>query len=289
MRANRLDKSAVSTRGIEHLGSEAAIVRAYQQEQLVAEGLIAGRFITNKFGSNPDVSTGTAPEDVWSGGGLYTGFPTGSPETFEILSSDPNDTILGSGARTVRLFYLDDNYDGFNSADTEKLSVDLEMNGVTPVVTTGITGMRCNTVRVLTAGVSGTNEGILTVRHSITTANIFAVITAGDATTNQVVYTIPAGYTGYIMSYSAYILGVAGPSAELSLAIRGLDGPTVKFNVFTVDAASSVVGFTPYGGVRVVEKSDIALRIDAVSNNNVLITGQMDIRLVLNPTHVHIP
>jgi len=38
----------------------------------VAKGLVPGHTFVEKFGENPDVDTGTVPEDLWSHGGLYT-------------------------------------------------------------------------------------------------------------------------------------------------------------------------------------------------------------------------
>jgi hypothetical protein len=37
----------------------------------VAKGNVAGHAIVNKFGRNPDVDTGTDPEDVWTQGGVW--------------------------------------------------------------------------------------------------------------------------------------------------------------------------------------------------------------------------
>lgn len=50
------------------------------------------------FGRNPDIDVGTA-EDVWGGGGDYTGFNATGNENISVVSSDVNDTgsVLESG------------------------------------------------------------------------------------------------------------------------------------------------------------------------------------------------
>jgi len=53
----------------------------------IAEGRIQGYSLVNKFGRNPDVDTGSIPEDVFNGSTPYTGFPTGSPEELQCYSS----------------------------------------------------------------------------------------------------------------------------------------------------------------------------------------------------------
>ena len=42
----------------------------------VSRGAVNGWSTRRKFGRNADVDAGSTPEDVWNGGGVYTGFPT---------------------------------------------------------------------------------------------------------------------------------------------------------------------------------------------------------------------
>lgn len=74
---------------------------------LLALGMTQGLSLVLKFGRNPDVDTG-ASEDIWNGGGLYTGFPTtGSAEPLGVASSSANDTAAGTGAITASANNLD--------------------------------------------------------------------------------------------------------------------------------------------------------------------------------------
>lgn len=56
----------------------------------IAEGRIPGRSVINKFASNPLIETGTDPETVWTGGGLY-GFYPDTAQDMEAVSSNVGD------------------------------------------------------------------------------------------------------------------------------------------------------------------------------------------------------
>lgn len=58
--------------------------------------------IGTKFGRNPDIDTGSGPEDVWNGGGVYTGFNATANENLECFSSSASDsgTLVSSGTAT---------------------------------------------------------------------------------------------------------------------------------------------------------------------------------------------
>ena len=68
----------------------------------IAKGQIDGHTYINKFGENHDVDTGTVPEDIWSGGGIYT--PPTTDRTHQIVSTSTAD------AGTLRGTYTSTNY-----------------------------------------------------------------------------------------------------------------------------------------------------------------------------------
>ena len=70
-------------------------------ELAAALGDIPGWTVGTKFGRNGDIDTAAA-EDVWGGGGLYTGQDATADENIEVLSSDANDvgTLVSSGTVT---------------------------------------------------------------------------------------------------------------------------------------------------------------------------------------------
>lgn len=67
---------------------------------MLASGKVSGHSVVNKFGRNSDIDTGTAPEDIWDGGGLYN--PPTTNRTHQIASTSVEDTgiLMSSGTAT---------------------------------------------------------------------------------------------------------------------------------------------------------------------------------------------
>lgn len=68
----------------------------------VSLGVVSNYSINTKFGRNGDIDTNSDPEDVWAGGGNYTGFNATGNENIEVLSSDADDqgSLVSSGTAT---------------------------------------------------------------------------------------------------------------------------------------------------------------------------------------------
>ena len=227
----------------------------------VAQGLVPGTAIFEKYGKNPDVTTGAAPEDVWNGGGLYTGFPTGAAETMEIFSSSGDDTLLGAGARTVLIKHLLD-ADGAVSPD-----VVVELDGMTPVALDAIPYFRGGSrMKVLTAGVDGENAGTLTLRHTTTTANIFAVLPIGRNQTAIGAFTVPLGKTLFMdrATMSMARDAAAAASADTTFRARPLGG---VFNaIFSAEITTSQSWqFENNGWIEFAALTDIKMRVESVT------------------------
>lgn len=168
-----------------------------------------------KFGRNP--AAGTGVEDVWNGGGVYTGHPTGAAETLEIASSDTDDTAAGgggTGARTVQIHELLD----ANGAAVADVTVSL--NGQSQVSLGAGLYTRSARMTVLTAGSGGKNAGTLTLRHTTTTANIFAVMPIGYNKTLISAYTVPTGKVLFIDQLTASMVRSTGTAVSGSMSFR---------------------------------------------------------------------
>ncbi len=252
-------------------------VLAEHYETAVMRGLIGGQYIISKFGQNTDVDDA---EDIWDGGGDYTGFPTSTAENFEVLSSSANDTSDGTGARIVRLFYLDDNYNAFDS-NGNFLSVDVSMNGTTGV-NSGVSGMRVYRAKVISSGSGQINEGNITIRWITTTSVIFSVISAGLGQTEQTNFTIPLGYTGYMKRYSSSMNDNTANRAEISIRTREFDTNTFRVIRPFVVTTDNDINRTLYGGIRFDERSDLIFRCTAITNANGIITVSYGLHLSKN-------
>jgi hypothetical protein len=150
----------------------------------VARGNMSGISHINKFGNNGASTTG---EDVWAGGGTYAFYPTVA-KSMDVVST-ASDTIGGTGCLTAIFYGLDSNWLDQNETVT--------LTGVTPANLTN-KYIRMHRGICLTVGSNGTNIGDISVEIQGTdTSAVF--ISAGDGQSQQAIYTIPAGKSGYFI------------------------------------------------------------------------------------------
>jgi hypothetical protein len=195
----------------------------------VVLGDVAGWSHVRKFGARDDV--GTSPTVVATAGTYQS--PT-TAQALEILSSDANDTAAGTGARTVTIIGLDENW--------EEQSETVTMNGTTAVDLAN-TYTRVYRMFVATSGTYATatassHAGTITLRGDgggDTWATI--VLESGVATGQSqiAVYSVPAGKRAYIIGRQF--------SVETNKSV------TIQF--YRRDAADTVSA--PYSPMRVIE------------------------------------
>lgn len=158
----------------------------------VARGHIRNHHIVHIFGYNPDVDSGTE-ETIWTAGGLYQHLA--SPTIMTVSSSSVSDTSAGIGARTVYIV-------GINSTGGE-VSETVTLNGQTAVNTTH-TYTEIQNATVVSVGSTGHNVGNISIGTGTVTAgvpaNIYGHILATENKSLIGHYTVPNGYTGYLIS-----------------------------------------------------------------------------------------
>jgi hypothetical protein len=227
-------------------------------ELQVARGQIAYHESVYKFGNNPAVANSV--ETVWSEGGLYSYLSAAT--VLKVSSSSTNDASAGTGARTVELFGLDGDYN--------EISETVTLNGQTAVNTTQ-SYLRINRMIVRSAGSGEANAGnIYAGTGTVTTgvpANKYATIAVGDNQTLMGLWTVPAGYTAYLLQYDVSNGTTSNTPAvcKLSLVARP------HGEVFQVkDVKSLTTGMHIENGlvipIKFTEKTDFEAR--AISSSN---------------------
>jgi hypothetical protein len=159
-------------------------------ELQVARGQISYHYALFKFGFNPDIDN--TLETVWAQGGLYSYLAAAS--VLLVSSSSTADAAAGTGARTVTLTGLDANYN--------EISETVTLNGQTAVNTTN-SYIRIYRMVVRSAGSGGQNAGVIYAGTGTVTAGVpankYATIAVGDNQTLMALWTVPGGYTAYLL------------------------------------------------------------------------------------------
>ena len=257
--------------------ADAAIVRSID-EIAIASGRVDGERVITKQGCNFDVDV---PEDIWDGGGDYTGFSDAAAETFQIVSTNAADSSGGTGARTLLLFYLNDDYEMFD-ANGAFLTEAVTLNGTTPVTTTA-TGKRVWYAYVTSSGSDKSNAGDITISWSTTTSVVFSVIRAGYSAMLSTAFTVPAGFSATLHRFAASMLDNTTNNATMCVKSERFGSNTfIQDQLFTISTESGTDRRIWGGRATYPEKTNMILRCTNVENANGVITGSYEIRLSRN-------
>ena len=223
----------------------------------------------SRFAQHPDLASGDGEELIWIGATAYP-FPT-TAVSLEVLSDDADDDDQDTGAWTVQVIGLDENW--------EPQTATITLNGTSAVAVPG-SWIRVNRAKVLTAGSSGWNEGEITIRRSSGGATQ-AIIEATRNQTQVALHTVPAGYVGYIIGFNAQVDSGAGSGCVLQLKTRDNTVENGVFRPLTNAEAhrdSPVVLDFAYP-IHVGERTDIAVT-GIAEGNGMRVTCRMDLLIV---------
>ena len=222
----------------------------------VARGSISNSKIVHKFGANFDIDQITTPETVWSAGGLYPWSSLATAQTIYCISTSASDTAV------LTIEGLDANYN-------EQIET-VTLTGTTAVATS-------NTfIRVFRMTYEdGANVGTITARVTSGTGTVVAQIDIGYAQTLMSVYTVPAGYTAYMVTTDCTI--DSHKDCQILMYHRLFGKP---FRIAHVAEATGHYRYDFYAPLRVPEKTDIDIRIDNVSGNDSRVTANFDLVLI---------
>lgn len=216
---------------------------------------IIGQGSQRKFGYNEKVSNNNF-EVIWAGAYIDNIINYTFPQTAETLrvkaGGDSDDASAGTGARTILISGLDDNWDEVVESVT--------LNGASASVATTSLFYRVNSAEVLTVGTySGSNIGDIVIENT-TSAQELAYIPSGLGNTQQAVYSVPADKTAYITKIKVSV--GQGNSADVRLFhIDNIDQLTAPFGAkyfeWGVEDYSGADVFTLSTYLKINEKNDI--------------------------------
>ena len=236
-----------------------------EQNDLIARGLIRGASHINKFGFNDQIPT--TFEVIYVGSANFT-YPT-TAGVVTLTSDEGADDIAGTGARTVKIQGLDNNYN--------EISVTVDMDGTGNVVTTQ-TFLRLFRMGVETAGSSERAVGVITA--TIGGNEMARIDPEYDNQTLQANYTIPAGKIGLLKRIQATSTK-DNKAAMVGLFTKEPGGVFKVKQLIEVYRNSVVIDF-PIPLV-IPEKTDVELRGKNLNSGNVSIGGTFDLILLDNP------
>ena len=220
-------------------------------EMNVARGLVDSQYVEMKNGYAPSMNTGEAT--VW---GLNTAYPwsawTGTGSRLWVGSDNAADV-----GQTFYIDGLDSNFARINETVT--------LNGTTYVQTTK-TFYRVNRMYQLTGAA---NTGNISARVTSSSGTQVYYILAGNARGKNGIFTIPAGYTAYILygDASSYKNGSGNVSGQVDMYTRTNSTGTMPFmNQFAAVVANGQYRNEFNVPLQIPQKTDIDVRFNPSGN-----------------------
>jgi hypothetical protein len=236
--------------------------RIYEHTDLaISKGHTKGHRTLYKFGYNPDVNGDE--ETVWSQGGDFP-YPT-SAVTMFVSSTSANDANGGTGANSILIQGLDENYD--------EVEETVLLNGQTQVATQN-SYLRIYRAFVTLCGTGGTSGGIIYVGSSGATSGvpnttIYANLHLGNQT-QIAAYTVPAGYTLYVDDIN-FTAGLSQANKTATCTFRSRDHGTNVFRTRLISVLQSNQLITKFEYPQeFYEKTDLECRVSTNTTNNAI-------------------
>jgi len=234
--------------------------RLYDHTEIaISRGHAEGYRLLYKFGYNPDVNG--AEETVWAEGGNYPWLD--NAVTMFVSSSSANDTSGGTGANTILIQGLDEDYN--------EIEETVVLNGQTQVATQ-LSYLRVYRSYVTLAGSDGTSGGTISIASSgatggVPNGTVYASLALGNQT-QIAAYTVPAGYTLYVdeINFTA-ALNIANKRVNASFHTRKFGSNVFTTNFINVLQSSQLKQLFKYPQP-FAEKTDLECRVSTNTSNN---------------------
>jgi hypothetical protein len=225
----------------------------------VAQGLIARHTTESISGYNPSTSAGDA---VWSAASAYPWSSLVTAQTLYLKSSTNNAT---DRSMPILIDGLDANY----ANQTEVITLDASDSRT--VITSTKQFLRIHSIMCNGAN---TNAGDITVHVTSGTGTVVSKLLAGRGRAQAGVYTVPAGYTGYLFKGDAS----STAATVVNFMARYFGKAFMVVHVAIVDNSTYIYDF-PFPMV-LPEKTDMYTVIEAGSGKTAV---NYEILLVANP------
>ena len=233
----------------------------YEHDPLaIAKGEVNGYSSEHKFGAVPAMSqnqTGT----IWDiNDTLYPWSSWSTAGTVDIPAVNASDN-----GNKITILGLDADY----NAQSEEITLS----------STGTVTSTNSYIRLYRAFISdgSTNVGVIDIQKSAVT---ILRMTAGKGQTLMAIYTVPAGYTAYLMQGTATCQGSATATGNMFVRYFGIDGFRIG-HTFEFSGAGGQYMYKFAIPLTIPEKSDIDVRA-TVTSNNARLTAAFDMILVEN-------
>lgn len=234
--------------------------RIYDHTDLaISRGHTLGYRTLYKFGYNPDVNGDE--ETVWEQGGNYPWLD--SAVTMFVSSTSVNDTSGGSGANTILIQGLDEDY--------VEIEETITLNGQTQVATQ-LSYLRVYRAFVTLAGSSGTSGGTIYIGSSgatggVPNGTVYANLSIGNQT-QIAAYTVPAGHTLYLDEINiTAALSLANKRVNGSFHTRDFGSNVFRTRFINVLQSSQLKQLFKYPQ-EFAEKTDVEIRVSTNTTNN---------------------
>ena len=207
----------------------------------IFKGQKTGHKTFHQHGHNDAV--GTSFVDIWGKNAkmIYLS----SAETMNMVSDDVNDASAGTGARTIKVEGLDN--------DFNEISETVVMNGTTNVLTT-LSYRRVTDITTLTAGTGLENAGQIKATSTSTTEDQSIMEPLTNHSLNGR-YTSPVGKAAIFASYEINV----AKGKDVVIDIRAGNGEAVTQSVHLNHIFQNTI-FSPVPDAIVGEKTDILFR-----------------------------
>lgn len=235
----------------------------------VARDEIQGESSINKFGRNIEIDSGVTA-DIWDGGhtlvsggvSLIWVAPT-LARIHTIASTSGSDILGGTGATTVKIYYLPD-WD--TKEATEIVSGNLNSGIAMSNAAVIIYRMRV----IPQASSTSTNVGVITATAAVN-STVTALIRAGKGQTQMAIYGIPSTQRAYMGRFYANINKSGGNAALVDIELLINPAPNVSLltfltrHTFGLGTVGTSAFSIPYYTPKIIEGPAI-IKIQALSS-----------------------